>query len=109
MVTTENGSNEILTLDRPSITGRDHANGRACWCERTGFCNLENIEPIHVADYIEQHSGSAATIKQHMAAIRVMFSWLTEKGVLDINPARVARSAAEASLVSWLRRTKRLS
>src|SRR6202045_2178201 len=79
------------------------------WCERAGFSNLEDIGPIHVAAYIEQHSGSAATIKQHMAAIRVMFSWLTEKGVLDINPARVARSAAEASLVSWLRRTKRLS
>jgi hypothetical protein len=29
---------------------------------------------IHVAAYIEQHSGSAATIKQHMAAIQMMFS-----------------------------------
>jgi hypothetical protein len=33
------------------------------WCQRAGFCNLEDIEPIHVAAYIEQHSGSAATIQ----------------------------------------------
>jgi integrase/recombinase XerD len=39
-----------------------------------------------VAAYIESHKGSAATIKQHMAAIRMMFSWLTEKGILAINP-----------------------
>ena len=42
--------------------------------------------------YIEQHSGSAATIKQHMAAIRMMFSWLTEKGILAINPAREVKT-----------------
>ena len=52
------------------------------WCQRAGFSNIEDIESIHVAAYIEQHSGSAATIKQHMAAIRMMFSWLTEKGIL---------------------------
>src|ERR1700736_8291 len=57
------------------------------WCQRAGFSNIEDIEPIHVAAYIEQHSGSVATIKQHMAAIRMMFSWLTEKGILAINPA----------------------
>jgi site-specific recombinase XerD len=61
------------------------------WCERAGFSNLEDIEPIHVAAYIEQHPGSAATIKQHMAAVRMMFSWLTEKGILAINPARKSK------------------
>jgi site-specific recombinase XerD len=35
---------------------------------------------------------SAATIKQHMAAIRMMFSWLTEKGILAINPAREVKT-----------------
>jgi site-specific recombinase XerD len=62
------------------------------WCQRAGFSNIEDIEPIHVAAYIEQHSGSAATIKQHMAAIRMMFSWLTEKGILAINPAREVKT-----------------
>ena len=58
------------------------------WCQQANFRHLKDIEPIHVAAYIEQHSGSAATIKQHMAAIRMMFSWLTQKGILAINPAR---------------------
>ena len=62
------------------------------WCQSAGFGNLEDIEPIHVAAYIEQHSGSTATIKQHMAAIRMMFSWLTEKGILAINPAQEVKT-----------------
>jgi hypothetical protein len=41
------------------------------WCQRAGCSNIEDIEPIHVAVYIEQHSVSAATIKQHMARIRI--------------------------------------
>ena len=40
-----------------------------------------------MAAYVEQHQGSPATIKQHMSAIRMLFSWLTEKGILAINPA----------------------
>jgi hypothetical protein len=35
------------------------------WCRRAGFSNVEDIEPIHVAAYIESHQGSVATIKQH--------------------------------------------
>jgi site-specific recombinase XerC len=35
-----------------------------------------------------QHPGSPPTVKQHMAAIRMLFSWLTEKGILAMNPAR---------------------
>jgi site-specific recombinase XerD len=49
------------------------------WCRRAGFRDLEDIEPITVAAYVEQHPGSPATIKQHMSAIRMLFSWLTEK------------------------------
>ena len=66
-----------------------HAIGQfLVWCERAGFQSVEDIEPITVAAYIEQHLGSPPTIKQHMAAIRMFFSWLTEKGVLAMNPAR---------------------
>jgi site-specific recombinase XerC len=45
-----------------------------------------------VAAYIEGPPRSAATIKQHMAAIRMLFSWLTEKGVLAMNPAREVKT-----------------
>src|SRR6516225_6361010 len=64
------------------------------WLERAGYQHLEDIEPITVAAYIEilQRQAAAPTVKQHMAAIRMMFSWLTEKGVLAMNPAREVKT-----------------
>src|SRR5258708_10716492 len=62
------------------------------WCRLAGFQSLEDIEPITVAAYIEQHPGSPPTVKQHMAAIRMLFSWLTEKGILAMNPAREVKT-----------------
>jgi hypothetical protein len=52
------------------------------WVERAGYQDLEDIEPITVAAYIEtlQRQAAPPTVKQHMAAIRMLFSWLTEKG-----------------------------
>src|ERR1700692_4221799 len=64
------------------------------WAERAGYQDLEDIEPITVAAYIEilQRRAAPATVKQHMAAIRMLFSWLTEKGVLAMNPAREVKT-----------------
>jgi hypothetical protein len=56
------------------------------WCQRAGFGNLEDIEPIHVAAHTEHHPGAAATFKQHIAAIRMLFSCLTEKRHLGNEP-----------------------
>jgi len=67
-------------------------NGSALRRSGAGFSNVEDIEPIHVAAYIESHQGSVATIKQHMTAIRMLFSWLTEKGVLAMNSAREVKT-----------------
>jgi hypothetical protein len=52
------------------------------------------VEPITVAAYIEilQRRAAPPTIKQHMAAIRMLFSWLTEKGVLAMNAAREVKT-----------------
>jgi len=73
---------------------------RACrvffeWCEKRGL-SLESIEPIHVAAYIESRAKSGdpnwklskTSIKQHASALRKMFSYFVEKGVLVYNPAR---------------------
>jgi site-specific recombinase XerD len=64
------------------------------WSERAGYQHLEDIEPITVAAYIEtlQRQAAPPTVKQHMAAIRMLFSWLTEKGVLAMNPAREVKT-----------------
>src|SRR4051812_33692293 len=45
------------------------------WC-RSYRLELLDIEPIHVAAYIERHPGSPPTVKQHLAAIRMLFDWL---------------------------------
>ena len=49
---------------------------------------------IPLAAYIEtlQRLAAPPTVKQHMAAIRMLFSWLTEKGVLAMNPAREVKT-----------------
>jgi hypothetical protein len=49
MVTSENDSDEILTLDRPSITVRDHAKGRACCVLATGDFARANPLPYSKA------------------------------------------------------------
>jgi hypothetical protein len=71
----------------------NHAIGQLLdWFQRAGFQSLEDIEPITVAAYIEQHPGSPPTVKQHMTAIRMLFSWLSEKWILAMNPAREVKT-----------------
>src|SRR5271168_516813 len=64
------------------------------WAERAGYQDIEDIEPITVAAYIEtlQRQAAPPTVKQHMSAIRMLFSWLTEKGILAMNPAREVKT-----------------
>jgi site-specific recombinase XerD len=60
------------------------------WCEDCGF-GLRDINPIVVAAYIEQHSGSKPTVKQHLAAIRQLFDWLVIGQIVPTNPAASVR------------------
>jgi site-specific recombinase XerD len=62
------------------------------WCEQKKL-RLEDIQPIHVAGYIEQfgRSVSKPTVKQHLAAIRMLFDWLVTGQVIPINPAHAVR------------------
>lgn len=61
------------------------------WLAICGVCELDSIEPLVVAAYIEQHPGAAPTVKQHLAAIRMLFDWLVTGGVLPFNPAAAVR------------------
>lgn len=60
------------------------------WCEGRGLA-LGDIRPVHVAAYIERHPGSKPTVKQHLAAIRVLFDWLVTGQVVPMNPASSVR------------------
>ena len=60
------------------------------WCEARGL-GLGAIAPLHVAAYIRTHPGSVPTVKQHLAAIRVLCDWLVVSQVLPANPAAAVR------------------
>lgn len=61
------------------------------WCESRGFVSLDLIEPVVIAAYIEQHQASAPTVKQHLAAIRMLFDWLVTGHIVLHNPATSVR------------------
>src|SRR5216684_1084363 len=62
------------------------------WCDRRKF-ELGEIEPLSVAAYIEQLGAEASkpTVKQHLAAIRQLFDYLTTGGIIEVNPAASVR------------------
>jgi site-specific recombinase XerD len=63
------------------------------WCDGRHLDELERIQPVHVAGYIEQlmKTHSKPTVKQHLAAIRMLFDWLILGQVVVINPAAAVR------------------
>jgi len=63
------------------------------WLEAHGVPSIADVGSIHVAAYIEEvgHRHSAPTVKQHLAAIRMMFDWLATGGILPFNPATAVR------------------
>jgi site-specific recombinase XerD len=62
------------------------------WCEASNW-KLERIEPTIIAFYIErlQQELSKPTVKQHLAAIRMLFDFLVTRGILPTNPANSVR------------------
>ena len=60
------------------------------WCEARGL-GLGSVSPLHVAAYIRTHPGSVPTVKQHLAAIRMLCDWLVVSQVLPANPAAAVR------------------
>ena len=69
------------------------------WCEGRGLLDLAQVKPPHVAAYIERlglpepegQGLSKPTVKQHLAALRMLFDWLVVGHVLDTNPAHAVR------------------
>ena len=71
---------------------------RACcsffaWLDMNGIAELADIEPIHVAAYVEalQSTNAKPTVKQHLAAVRMLFDYLVVGQALAINPAHSVR------------------
>jgi site-specific recombinase XerD len=61
------------------------------WCEARGLADLGSVQPIHVAVFIEELQLSKPTVKQHLAALRMLFDWLVVGHIIDTNPAHAVR------------------
>jgi site-specific recombinase XerD len=74
------------------------------WLDEHGIGELADIEPFHVAAYlkalrvseagdraVKARTASRPTVKQHLAAVRMLFDWLVVGQVLAINPAHAVR------------------
>jgi integrase/recombinase XerD len=61
------------------------------WCEARGIRELEKVNPVLIAAYIEQHPGAPPSVKQHLAAIRMIFDWLVIGQIVPMNPASSVR------------------
>ena len=69
-----------------------------------GLGDIDDIEPLHVAAYIEalQADFEKPSIKQHLAAVRMLFDWLVTGQVVRMSA--ITPSAQSASRLSECRR-----
>lgn len=63
----------------------------ATWCEAHGIADVRQVQPVHVAAYIEGLQISAPSVKQRLAALRMLFDWLVIGQVMPANPASSVR------------------
>lgn len=63
------------------------------WCNASGIAQLADVLAFHVAAFVKELQGefTAPTVKQHLAALRMLFDWLVTGHVLDVNPAHAVR------------------
>lgn len=67
------------------------------WCEGVGIRDLVEVKPPVVAAYIEwlglpEGQGlSKPSVKQHLAALRMLFDWLVIGHIIEHNPAHAVR------------------
>jgi site-specific recombinase XerD len=85
----------VVTIENASTR---EAYYRACWrffawCDARGLRELVDIEAMHVAACIKSMGGGfeKPSVKQHLAAIRILFDWLVVGQVIATNSAHSVR------------------
>jgi site-specific recombinase XerD len=65
----------------------------AACCGERGIGEFAGVQPFHVAAFVKHLQGelSPPTVKQHLAALRMLFDWLVTGHVMDVNPAHSVR------------------
>jgi site-specific recombinase XerD len=61
------------------------------WCEAKGLRDFAAVKPFHVAAYIEGLGLAKPTLKQQLAALRMLFDWLVVGHIIEVNPAHAVR------------------
>lgn len=77
-------------------TLKSYFNATRCfaeWCEAHGLQELVDVVPFHIAAFVKDLQGrfSPPTVKQHLAAIHMLFDWLVSGHIIDVNSAHAAR------------------
>jgi site-specific recombinase XerD len=84
----------VTIRNKNTRTAYLHAASRFfAWCDHHQLGALDEIEPLHVAAYIEElgKDFEKPTVKQHLAATRMLFDWLVTGQVVATNPAHSVR------------------
>ena len=91
-------SKRAKTAKRSSISLRDGLETRTPKPPRAffEFCSvykleLDRVKPYHFGMWLKRHTGSVATQRQHLAAVRLLFDHLLDQGVVEANPAARAK------------------
>ncbi len=66
----------------------------SAWCSAHRLEELGRVEPVHVAAWLkalEAEGCSRPTVKQHLAAVRMLFDWLVVGQIVPYNPAHAVR------------------
>ena len=63
------------------------------FCGEHGIVDLAKVEPVHVAAFVEAQLKlhSKPTVKQRLAALRMLFDWMVVGQVMPTNPAHAVR------------------
>ncbi|MDH4392072.1 MAG: tyrosine-type recombinase/integrase [Aquabacterium sp.] len=63
----------------------------SAWCLARGLHGVQQVQPVHVAAYVEGLALAAPTVLQRLAGLRMLFDWLVLGQVLQHNPAHAVR------------------
>jgi integrase/recombinase XerD len=65
----------------------------SAFCTEHGIVDLAQVQPIHVAVFVEAQLKlhSKPTVKQRLAALRMLFDWMVVGQILPANPAHAVR------------------
>lgn len=65
----------------------------SAFCAVRGIEDLAQVKPVHVAAFVEDQlrQCSKPTVKQRLAALRMLFDWMVVGQILAVNPAHAVR------------------